>query len=518
MRIALIAPPYPLEEAPSPPLGLCYVGAACEQAGAEVKIFDYIISQYTPFKLKAALDEFKPHIVGAASVTMNFQVAADIIKTAKLYHPHVITLMGGPHVSFDYQNVLKDYPEIDAIVIGESEQTLQEFIPFYNDKHQWKSICGLAFNNDGAIITTGKRSFIQDLDSLPKPARHLLMISKYKALGFPVSIITSRGCPNQCIFCQGRRMVGHKVRFRSTQKVVDEIEELIGMGMNMINIADDLFTANKRRVLAFCNELNNRKISLVWSAFSRVNTIDEEIVNAMKKAGCYAISFGIESGNQDILNCVKKGITLEQAKKATEICKQSGIRTHASFMVGLPGESMHTLEETYQFAQSLGIEYGYHFLSPFPGTTVRESIQDYDLTILSNDWSTYDANSAIVSTSCIDADTMNSFIAACQKPFQDEKDALVAKYDKGLCSPGEIFEVENFYRLIFNYNVLSKDLIENYVAPLNEKDPIQNLVNYLIPYVDIKPNLIDKFVHHLVNSSLLTYQLIDNHYKWEWVV
>jgi len=207
MKIALIAPPYPLEEAPSPPLGLSYVAAICEAAGAKVAIFDYIVSRYTPEKLRQDIDSFNPDIVGTTAVTMNFRAAAGIIREAKQYKPSLITMMGGPHVSFDIEATLGQYPEIDLIIKGEGEQTLMELLPLITDRESWPKINGIAFRSGEEIVTTPPRPLIEDLDTLPLPARHLLPMSRYGALGFPVSVITSRGCPNRCIFCLGRRMV-----------------------------------------------------------------------------------------------------------------------------------------------------------------------------------------------------------------------------------------------------------------------------------------------------------------------
>jgi len=229
MKVALIAPPYPLEEAPSPPLGICYVAAACEAAGAEVMIIDYIVSQYTPEKLYQQLDEFQPDVVGATSVTLNFQASAEILKAAKQHCPSVITVMGGPHVSFDARNTLIQFPEIDAIIVGEGENTLMQWLPAAKDRSVWHGIKGLAFFEGENFISTGAGDFIENLDDLPLPSRHLLPLSRYKALGFPISIITSRGCPNKCIFCLGRKMVGFKVRYRDPVQVVDEIESILAM-------------------------------------------------------------------------------------------------------------------------------------------------------------------------------------------------------------------------------------------------------------------------------------------------
>ncbi|KPA13294.1 radical SAM domain-containing protein [Candidatus Magnetomorum sp. HK-1] len=193
VKVSLIAPPYPLSEFPSPPLGICYVAAACERAGAKVQLFDFIISEYSPANLKKALDDFKPDIVGASSVTMNFPRTADILKTVKQINPHVITIMGGPHVSFDYENVLRSIPEIDIVVIGESEKTLLSLIPKIFDRSKWQTVPGIAFYENNIVVLTRKQSLIENLDvltrkqslienldELPLPARHLLNIPKFR--------------------------------------------------------------------------------------------------------------------------------------------------------------------------------------------------------------------------------------------------------------------------------------------------------------------------------------------------
>ena len=245
---------------------------------------------------------------------------------------------------------------------------------------------------------TEQRQFIEDLDTLPLPARHLLPLSRYQALGYPISIITSRGCPYSCIFCQGRRMVGSEGPPASASLVVDEIEQILSYGINRINVADDLFASDTGKVKEVCDEIQRRGLSFTWSAFARVNTVDRETLQMMRETGCDSVSFGVESGNPEMLKRVRKQITLDQVRKAVRLCNEAGMLAHTSFVVGLPGETPETLEETKRFASSLGSLYGYHFLAPFPGTTVREEVDQYDLEILTDDWSRYDANSAIVRT------------------------------------------------------------------------------------------------------------------------
>jgi anaerobic magnesium-protoporphyrin IX monomethyl ester cyclase len=474
MRVAIIAPPYPLEEAPSPPLGLSYAASAFEQAGAEVKIIDYIISRYTPEKLERELEDFKPDLLGANSVTMNFPQAARIVQTAKRLDPNLITLMGGPHVSFDVSDTMKTIPEIDLLVIGEGEKTISDLVGHFQGRGDLADIQGIAFRENGNIIQTGKRELIGDLNQLPLPARHLLPMSRYQALGFPVSMITGRGCPYSCIFCLGRKMVGSKPRSRKASLVVDEIEQIMSYGFTRINIADDLFTSDREKVWEVCEEIRRRNLSLTWTAFSRVNTVDKETLLLMRETGCECISFGIESGNPDMLKRIKKGITLDQARKAVALCKEVGILAHASFMVGLPGETPETLKDTAEFSKSLDILYGFHFLAPFPGTTVREKIDQYDLEILTDDWSRYDANSAIVRTSVLPPEAINQFVAAFDEEINQAWEKQIQGYHDKTNTPEEDIRVAGHYRMKLVYKMLSEDLLEacgSFLADIQNDNP-----------------------------------------------
>jgi radical SAM superfamily enzyme YgiQ (UPF0313 family) len=517
MKIALIAPPYPLTEAPSPPLGLCYAAAACQAAGATVIILDYIVSRYTPEKLKIALDDFCPDAVGINSVSMNFHQAMEIIREVKRCNADIVTLMGGPHVSFDVARTLSRYPDLDLIVIGEGEKTLLELIPAIKQPAALSKISGIAFRRGDELIITPPRPFITDLDSLPLPARDLLHLSRYQALGFPVSIVTSRGCPNRCIFCLGRHMVGPTPRYRSPACVVDEIEHILAIGFDRINVADDLFAANSKRVQALCAEIDRRGVRFAWSAFARVNTVDQEMLKAMRAAGCDSISFGIESGDPEMLKQIKKGITLDQAKRAVGFSKQAGLRTHASFMVGLPGESAMTLARTRSFAEELGIEHGYHFLAPFPGTTVREEIDRYDLQILTEDWRLYDANQAVVRTSQLSAKQMDDFVAGIYRQHQEKTDAMEQRYRQGNCADDEFLIIEGFYRMSLIYRLLAEDLIdEQPILPTDASDPASALITRIARATQMEVSLVDRTLKSLIAAGHLTRKVAGQGCKWAW--
>ena len=389
MRFLLVNPYYPISETPTPPLGLAFLAAALEEIGAEVKIADFVVTPYSKDTMKSVIKDFKPHIVGITSVTMTFDNAIQVVKDIKSIDAGILTVMGGPHVSFCAEETLKRHPDLDIVAIGEGDRTIANLASAVENSLSLGTVNGIVYRNGSDIIRTKPRKILADVNLLPLPARHLLPLQRYRALGMAISMTTSRGCPFQCIFCVGRKMVGAKVRYRNPYKVVDEIQYLTTLGFNQINIADDLFTANKKHCISICDEMIKRNIKIKWTSFARVDTVSEEVLSKMKEAGCTAVSFGIESANKEILKTIKKGITTQQVADAVNMCVKTGIDPHASFILGLPGETPETLKETQDFAQKMeeiGLSYGFHLLAPFPGTEVREENDKYDLQILTNDY------------------------------------------------------------------------------------------------------------------------------------
>jgi radical SAM superfamily enzyme YgiQ (UPF0313 family) len=522
LRVVIIAASYPLEEIPSPPLGIAYVAAAFEAAGCEVRVFDYIVSHYSREKLSAQLADFQPDAVGAGCVTMNFYDAQQIIRDVKSCNQEILTMMGGPHVSFTAEETLRNYPEIDLIFIGESDDTIIEFVPLMKQKNKWRNICGIAFRQNDEIINNGKRDFIMDVDCITMPARHLLPVSRYRALGFPVSMITGRGCPNSCIFCLGRKMVGSKIRRRRTKNVLDEMEQIVGLGFERINIADDLFASDKERVKEICAGIRKRDLKFTWSAFARVDTVDQEMLEAMFAAGCDSVSFGVESGNPEMLKRIKKGIKLEQVHNAVKMCKQSGMIAHASFMVGLPGETKETLAQTEELAKSLDIVYGYHYLAPFPGTTVREKVHKYDLEILTNSWDKYDANDAIVRTSALQPQDIREFVARFDNEIEKDWQRQLRGYKSGTNTPWEDLQVEGHWRMKLTFKILKDDLIEKHgfiESALFEgsKDrAIKELGRRITTCTNAEEHLVESTLSDFVNRSYLKVETTKEGCAWVW--
>jgi anaerobic magnesium-protoporphyrin IX monomethyl ester cyclase len=448
---------------------------------------------------------------------MNYKQAAQILVDAKKIDPSLITLFGGPHASFDVENTLTNYPETDLVVIGEAEKTLEELVPVLEDRSRWASINGIAFKENGHIVRTEARALMENLDELPLPARHLLPMSRYQALGYPVSIITSRGCPNKCIFCLGRKMVGFKVRHRSTLCVVDEIESILDYGITFINIADDLFTANKNRVRDFCEELKKRGLKFQWSVFARVNTVDLDTLKQMKEAGCHSVSFGIESGNNDMLARVRKGITLDQARVAAAACKEAGIVAHGSFMAGLPGESLESLQDSQRFSEELNILYGFHFLAPFPGTTVRENVEDYDLEILSDDWNLYDADHVIVRTSHLEPTDISGFVEKATDPIRKNWDDMVRRFHSENVSDYEYLQVAGYYRTQMIYDILSQDLIESHaIQPGDFDHALTALAEKIAENSELETTFIREQLNDLIRKNYIRYEGLRDSTRFFW--
>ena len=520
MKVAVIASPYPLEEAPAPPLGISYVAAAFEAAGAEVQVFDYIVSRYSPEKLERQLEAFQPDVVGAGSVTLNFPRGAEILQTVKRLNPDILTVMGGPHVSFDAENTLKNYRGIDMVVMGEGEKTIAELAAAGFKKSALPGIRGIAYRENGSIRTTGPRELIEDIGTLPLPARHLLPLSRYQAMGFPISMITSRGCPYQCIFCQGRRMVGAKIRQRNVNAVVNEIQDILSYGFDRINIADDLFVSDKVKVKAVCDEINRRGLKFAWSAFARVNTVDPETLKIMKETGCDAISFGVESGNQEMLDRIKKKITLDQVRRAVTMSKDAGLHVHCSFIVGLPGETQETLNDSREFAESLDtVDYGYHLLAPFPGTTVREKVEDYDLEILSQDWTEYDANRPIVRTSALAPEDIARFVAAYDAEVDQKWQTMLRHYHDGSGSDWDNLLVEGHYRTQLIYKILSGDLIENeghFPGVRSAEETMSPLAERIDARTGAGVKLAGKLVREFAGKGYIRSRQTNGDLEWYW--
>ena len=368
MKISLIFPPNIYQTKQSmPPLGIAWLASVLRENGfKDVSLIDSMANRYSNEELIDLLKKEEPAIIGISFGTQIRFGAFDLARLIKSSFPKVPIIVGGPHPTLTAQDILENIPEIDVVVRGEGEISFLNLVRAINNKEDLINIKGISFRNKkGEVIHNVNETSIADLDSLPLPARDLLPMEKYEQTTFLskkrcTSILTSRGCPYHCVYCSTSEQWGHSIRHRSAKNVVDEIEFLLKEYpfFEGIRFFDDVFTMDKNRVLEICDEILRRKLNFVWECEARVNTIDEEIVREMRRAGCEFIDLGIESGSNRILKNIRKDITVEQAIEAVKTIKKAGIGLRAFFMHGLPGETYEDIKKTVFLSRYLFYELG----------------------------------------------------------------------------------------------------------------------------------------------------------------
>ncbi|MBR9706189.1 radical SAM protein [Candidatus Pacearchaeota archaeon] len=376
-----------------PPLGLAYIGAVLEDAGHQVRIIDIDADGITQDNFIEIVKE-RYELVGFTATTPTFENAEKLCALVKK-NTEAVTVLGGIHATIVGDEVAKS-DSIDFVVRSEGEATILELIEVICGKKKAAEVKGISFMDSGTVNHTPDRDLIKNLDDIPFPARHLFNHQKYvypDSLLTPVMpIITSRGCPNSCTYCCVKLIYHRRFRYRSAENIVDEIEKLIDdYGVKEIHFWDDNFTLLKKRVFGVRDELKRRNIKLKFAFPNglRVDRVDEEILRCLKDMGVYSIAFGVESGNQNILNNAKKGITLSQIEKAYSLAKKIGFETWGFFIIGLPGETKETIRDTIKLAKKINPDIAkFHILKPFPGTKVFDELNEKGL-ITEYDYSHY---------------------------------------------------------------------------------------------------------------------------------
>ncbi|MFC1756655.1 B12-binding domain-containing radical SAM protein [Patescibacteria group bacterium] len=386
MKILLINPPsqneilscnpeiIKTERGFDPPLGLLYLaGYLKKHSNHELKIIDAQVEKLNYQKLQEKIKKYSPDVVGITTMTFTL---LDVLKTAEIskrVSPQVKIVLGGPHVHI-YPEETINLKDVDFVVSGEGEETFHKLLENINNSDELKKISGLVFKHNGEIINTGIKKYCEDLDSLPFPPREMLPYKKYFSLlakKSPITtMFTSRGCPFQCAFCD-RPNMGKIFRKRSAENVVDEMEECLNLGIKEIFVYDDTFTVDNQRVIDICEEILRRKLKFSWDIRARVDTVNEEVLKLLKKAGCERIHYGVEGGTPKILKVLNKNINLEQVLKIFKLTKKMGIDTLAYFMIGSPTETKEDILETIKFAKKLNPDFvQITLLTPFPATRV----------------------------------------------------------------------------------------------------------------------------------------------------
>lgn len=362
------------------PVGLATIAGVLRQKGHTITFLDPENQHMTTAGVITKIEQEKPDVVGVSSVSANFTFAKDYLQAAKKAGAY--TLLGGNHASSGQPaSLLKQNSFLDFILLGEADETVVELCEFIKErKENYEHILGIAYRKGKGIHENPKRPFIENLDSIPRPVWDLVNIDTYNVSNFTwrgkgaIPLMTSRGCPTFCIYCATSQVNGRKFRAQSAARVVSDIEHLIKQyKAKYIVFLDDIFTINKTRVKEICALLIQKKLNIHWFCLARVNTVDKELLALMKKAGCTWIEYGVETGDENIMKTLRKGITLQQAKDAFAWTHEAGIKTYGTFMFGHPGETKETIEKTIQFAIQLNPHIAqFTLVAPLPGTELWE--------------------------------------------------------------------------------------------------------------------------------------------------
>jgi radical SAM superfamily enzyme YgiQ (UPF0313 family) len=376
LKITLIFPNYIIRDKfgdPSdPPLGIAYIAAVLRQKKFDVDIIDANAENLSLDQIYSRLIQFEPGIV---AISCNYSPLhnptlqiAEMVKS-KFNIPVII---GGNHATAMAERMLIKCPSIDYVVCGEGETIVPQLINALIVQSSLKDVLGIVFRDGNSIIRTSTALLISDLDQLPLPAYDLLPMDKYRRY----NVITSRGCPFNCCYCASNVIFKRKIRYRSPKNVVDEIEHLIKhYGHKHFWFSDDTFTTNIQYTSSFLDEIIKRNIDITWSCLTRVDVVTKYLLQKMKSAGCSYISYGIESGNQEILNKIGKNITIKEILSTLKMTYEVGIRQYGFFVVGFPGENWDSIMDDYKLiAESKLDGVAFNILIPLPGTKLMEEL------------------------------------------------------------------------------------------------------------------------------------------------
>jgi len=332
------------------PLGMLYL---CSNTSHQVKFIDNNIRKFTNEKLFRQIMEFKPDIVGFGGTMMEWVQARKVAKLLK--EVDIPTIYGGPNATVNSEKHIKYF---DYVIRGEGEATLKELLDCLRGGGNLIKIKGLWFRENSRIVKNPDRPFIGNLDSLNYPDREIIKLDEYsRETGFPTSkpadiVVSSRGCPYDCHFCSSKYFWKQTYRTRDVGKVIKEIKFMMDKyGSKTIHFREDNFTVQRGRVLKFCDELE--RIGIEWVCQSRVDDVDEELVKRMKDSGCRGISFGFESANDHTLKYLGKGITVDQSRRAIDICEKIGMNWSGGFMVGVLDEMKEDINTTLKFVEKI---------------------------------------------------------------------------------------------------------------------------------------------------------------------
>jgi len=401
-----------------PPFGLALIASVLEGRGHRVSILDCNAERIGLDRLRESLPQGGWDFVGVSSTTPLFPNALAVARNARELFPGARVVLGGVHPSVFPEEALAA-PEIDFVVRREGEETFTELV----EGKEAAGIPGLSWKDGPVPVHNPDRPARPTITDLPLMAYHLLPMGKYgSALGSylrtpSIGMMVSRGCPGRCTYCFGPYL-GKKVRFRTADQIVEEIELLTTRyGIREISFYDDTFTTFPALVQEVCRTLLDRKVDLTWSCFSRVDRVDQDTLLLMRKAGCHQIMYGIESADPQILKNINKRIDLARAREVVRLTRKAGIRVRAAFMLGNPGETEESMRRTTRFAKELRPDFVvYNITTPFPGSEMFAWAEGNGH-LLTRDWEKYDLATAVLDLPTVGHETVRRAYRAAYRGF-----------------------------------------------------------------------------------------------------
>lgn len=365
------------------PIGLVFVAAALEKSGFQVKILDNYLLGKPIDEVKTEIINLNPELIGITCSSVTYSQCVQTAKAVKEVLPSCKVVVGGWHPSYNPESML-EHSEIDFVVMGEGERAMVELaaqISMGENSVSITDVAGVAFRHEGKIIKNTPK-FISNMDEIPFPAFHLLSINLYdRSMEYlsvkPVDNMSiARGCPFNCAFCETSRLWGKTCRSFSPQRVVEDIQHLIAnYGTKGIYFVNDNFTLRKEKTIELCQLIRKNKIDIEWICDTRADLLSQDLLKEMKTAGCKTIWFGIESGSPRILEKLHKDVTLEQTENAIKMCKDEGIQTACSFLLGIPGETIEDMKATFKFARKIDTDWcRFNIFVAVPGSALYDEV------------------------------------------------------------------------------------------------------------------------------------------------
>jgi len=436
LNITLVNPPYrtrPHQHPPFPPLGIGYLAAVLEKNGFDVDVIDCQASRYTYEDYRREIVERKPDVVGATAPTRLYNSAKEVLRISKEVHPNVVTLLGGAHVTFWNEKALQECPQLDVVVRKEGEYTLLELAQRLEAGKDIVDVVGTTQRQSEGFVFNKDRAFIEDLDELPFPARHLWDLEAIRKQEDMFYLITSRGCTAWCNFCAAVRMFGRRYRMRSIRNVVDELEFLCKTyNAENFTFCDDAFTVDMKRTEELCEEINRRNLKIKWNMGTRVDRVSRELLQKMKEAGCVSMWCGLESGTQEVLNDMHKGISTDQTRKALKWVRELGLKPTPNVLLGYPGETMASAMRSIKFAEEVSpdeVAY-YNIATPYPGTPMYDEVMQKGW-VRNTNFDDYDATQPIFETPQLSMQDLQALYDYAFKSFYTRPSYVLRMWRKG---------------------------------------------------------------------------------------